>query len=68
MRPPLDGSLDEPSLLEDAKVLGNRGQRHVVGRGQLADRRLAPEKSDEDVATRAVSEGGEGVIDRVIHS
>jgi hypothetical protein len=57
-------ALDEPGVLEHAQVLHEPGQRHVVGRRELAYREIALAKRIEDAAPRRVRQGGEHGIER----
>jgi hypothetical protein len=57
-------ALDEPGVLEHAQVLHEPGQRHVVGRRELAYREIALAKGIEDAAARRVRQGGEHGIER----
>lgn len=53
----------EPRALQHAHVLGDGGKRHGEARCELADGVIAGGESREDVASRGVCEGGEGVVE-----
>jgi hypothetical protein len=55
----------EPRALEHAHVLGNRGERHVEARGELADRPIAGCEPREDLASSRVGESEERGVERL---
>ena len=57
-------SRDEAGVFEHAQVLRYRGERHLVWRGEVADRSFALAcEAGEDAAARGIGEGGEGGIE-----
>ena len=62
-RAPGAGLLDEAGVGEDAQVLGDRGQRHRVRLGELADRAVAREQRGQDRPPRRVRERGEDQVE-----
>ena len=50
------GARDQAGVLEHPQVLGHRLQRHVVRRGQLADRGVGHGEPGDEVATGRVGE------------
>ena len=58
---PLAG--DQARALEHRQMLRDRRQRHLVGRGQVADRAIAIGQGDEDLPPGRVGQGGEGLIE-----
>ncbi len=55
---------DEAGPFEDGQVLGDGGEGHVEGLGQLADGGVALGEALEDGASRRVGQGGEGGTER----
>jgi hypothetical protein len=55
----------EPRALEHAHVLGNRGERHVEARGELADRPIAGGEPREDLASGWIGEREERGVKRL---
>ena len=59
-------ALDQPGLLEDAQVLHESGQRHVVRGGELADRPAVVRELGDHRAARPVGERGEEGVEVVV--
>ena len=57
------GALYEPGALECLDVLGRRGQRHPVWRGQLAHGELRACEALEHGSARAVAEGAKDEVE-----
>lgn len=55
----------EPRPLEDLEVLGDGGQRHLEGLGQLSHRRLTGGQPGQDRAPGGVGEGPEDAAQRI---
>jgi hypothetical protein len=55
---------DEPGPLEYGHVLLHGSKRHVVLRGELADRRVGEHDARQDVAARHIGEGAEHLVER----
>jgi len=66
MRPAAHRSPDEPSALERLHVLRCGGERHAVGLGELTHGMLALRELLEHAASRAVPEGAEDEISRLL--
>ena len=64
--PPLLRALDEARGLEHREVLHEARQRHVVRRGELADRPAALRELRDHRAPRTVGERGEERIEPVV--
>ncbi len=48
---------DQPRAFEHLQMLGNGGEAHVIGLGQLGDRGIPRGKAGQDAAARRVGEG-----------
>jgi len=57
---------DKTGLLENAQMLHNGRQRHVVGMGELGNGRRALGESRDNRPARGVGEGGKGGIQPVL--
>lgn len=62
-RPTTFFGCDEAGLFEYAKMLTNRGQRHIQRLGKLAHAHLAVAKPRDDPASRRIGERGKGGIE-----
>jgi hypothetical protein len=54
----------ESGALEDAQVLGDRGERHVKSRREFANGLRAFGEAREDGAAGGIGEGAEGGVER----
>ena len=54
--------LEQPGVLEDFQVPGDRGQRHIEGRRELRDGELFEGEPGEDCAPDGIGESGEGAV------
>lgn len=53
---------DEPRAFQDGDVLLHRRERHLVARGQLADRRVGVQHARQNVAAGGVGERPEHLV------
>jgi hypothetical protein len=58
-----DAAADESGSLEDADVLGRRGEGHAEGRGDLAEVALAGGEAPDDRPPGGVSQGVEDAVE-----
>jgi hypothetical protein len=59
---------DQARALEHDEVLGNGGEAHPEGPGQLGDRRFARGESRENGASRGIGERREGGAEAIMRS
>lgn len=66
MNAAVDFAVEQPRGLQDAKVLGDGGERDIERGGEFGDSGFAQRQTRKNGAARGIGEGAEGGIERNI--